>query len=199
MVSLIRRSAAVVPLLVLAACGSSTKLTETWRAPEGTARSFSKVMVMVISQDDAMRRAAEDQLVAQMPPGRAAQSYKTFPASIPDRETAGNALRQEGFDGALTMRLVDQHNEVNWNRETYADVETNFQDYTHYAWPNAVNPGSLRADTVVKLETKVYSIRENKLIWSGVSETVNPEGLPQLLTDVIRAVGSKLRETGVVR
>jgi hypothetical protein len=48
------------------------------------------------------------------------------------------------------------------------------------------------------METQVYSMRDDKLIWSGVTQTKNPKSAQQLVEDVARAVAADLRKQHLI-
>jgi len=85
--------------------------------------------------------------------------------------------KADGFDGAVTMRLVD------------VDKEKTF------------TPGNVTYYPTTKtytIETNVYSIKEDKIIWSGLTETTNPEGVKKMTEKVSEAVFKKMVKEGSV-
>jgi len=60
------------------------------------------------------------------------------------------------------------------------------------------DPGYLRTDTVVTVETNVFSVTDDKLLWSGVSETFNPNDVAKAVNDVADAVSEELRQQGLL-
>jgi hypothetical protein len=57
----------------------------------------------------------------------------------------------------------------------------------------------MTTDTIVSIETNVYSVTEDKLLWSGLSETFNPANTVQLVTDVAKAVRGALQKQGLIQ
>jgi hypothetical protein len=51
---------------------------------------------------------------------------------------------------------------------------------------------------IVQVETKIYSLADEKLIWAGVSETSDPSGLRQLVDDVAEAATRDLKKQGLI-
>ena len=49
-----------------------------------------------------------------------------------------------------------------------------FYGYWGYGWGAVYDPGYLRTDTVVMVETLIYSVTQDKLVWAGHSKTTNP-------------------------
>jgi hypothetical protein len=57
--------------------------------------------------------------------------------------------------------------------------------------------GSVRTDTIVKLQISIYSLAQNQLLWSGVSSTLNPSKIDKLMVDVADAVREELRARAI--
>ena len=53
-------------------------------------------------------------------------------------------------------------------------------------------------DTVVRVETLVFDLKQNKLVCAGQSETTNPEALHQFMRDLVKAIGADMRRKGVI-
>jgi hypothetical protein len=50
----------------------------------------------------------------------------------------------------------------------------------------------------VSVETLLYSLRSNGLVWAGRSETANPENVDELIDDVMEAAGKELEREGLI-
>jgi hypothetical protein len=50
----------------------------------------------------------------------------------------------------------------------------------------------------VHIETLVYSMKQNKLVWSGQSKTTNPSNLDALVKEVIYAVADEMKKGGLI-
>jgi hypothetical protein len=59
------------------------------------------------------------------------------------------------------------------------------------------DPGYTRVDRGVRVETSVYSNTKAKRLWSGVTRTLNPSDLPELIDEVAAAVGAELTAQGL--
>jgi hypothetical protein len=64
--------------------------------------------------------------------------------------------------------------------------------------PFFYEPGRIDVDTVVRVETNLYSLRPDKLLWSAMTATVDPDNVRQLSSDVVGAVGEQLEDLGVL-
>jgi hypothetical protein len=185
-------------LAALAACSaSSTRLTSTWKDPSVTGPlQFKKALVVAILQDADMRRQVEGQITVVMKNTEGIPSYIAIPESaIRDREKVKSICTSNGIEGAITVRLLDARTTTEWVPTSYGG----FYDYWGYAWPLAMTSGYIKTDTVFKIETKVYSLKDGKLVWAGLSDSWNPTSGQQLLLDLAAKIGEDLRKDGLVQ
>lgn len=203
----IAAAAAIAGLVILAGCGSSTSIRDSWRDPSATPNSlmFKKVLVIGIMEDSASRRVAEDQLVQiiESSPTReteAVASYTIFgDEDVRDKDQAKARIAGMGFDGAVMMRLADTTQEQTWVPGMTTYPYGGMWGYYGWGWGAVYHdPGYIRTDTKVIVETMVYNAQDEKLVWASVSETFNPKNSATLVDDVARAVGKALRKEGLI-
>jgi hypothetical protein len=60
-------------------------------------------------------------------------------------------------------------------------------------------PGYVDVDTFVVVETTIYSVSRDKLVWAAVSETKNPKDLRAFLKDLSAAVVKELHKQGLAK
>ncbi len=116
-----------------------------------------------------------------------------------DSEVARATVDAGGFDGAVVMRVIGRDQQLTYQPGmSYPAHYGGFYSYYGYGWPAVYDPGYLRTDTIVTVETNVYSVADDKLLWSGVSETMNPNHVARAVDDVANAVARELRRQGLV-
>ena len=198
-----RRSAILLAmgLATLAGCSSGTKLAGSWREPQLTGAPFQKVVVLVLAKDTVMRRIAEDEFVARASGAtQAVQSYSLVPENeLGDQDKVKARLAAADIDGAAVMRLVGSDEQITYNPGSYVTAYYTFWGYYGYAYPMVFDTGYVTADRVVRVETNVYSVTGDKLIWTGLSESMNPDSAQQIVRDVVGVVVSNLKQNGIVR
>ena len=59
-------------------------------------------------------------------------------------------------------------------------------------------PGEIRTDTFIHIETMIYDLTQNKLVWAGQSKTMSPENVENGIRDLANAVGKELRKEGLL-
>ena len=181
----------------LVACASTT-IRDSWRDPGVGRIEFKKVLAMAISADATLRRIAEDEMVRQMPGVEEVASYTVLTEEDSrDLEKAKAKVTAAGFEGVVTMRLIKSEKRVTHVPGAYTSYPR-FWGYYGHAWPMVYDPGYLRTDTIVQVETKVYSLMDDKLIWAGLSETFNPRDAQALVRGVAQAVAKDLQKQGLI-
>jgi hypothetical protein len=64
--------------------------------------------------------------------------------------------------------------------------------------PPTMSGGEIRTDTIVIVETLVYSLKQNKLVWGGQSRTTNPQDVDELVSELAAAVAEELEKQGLI-
>lgn len=200
---LTRRSPAAVlsAVLLLIAC-TTTTFTSTWRAPQvqGVSPAGKTIAAVFISRDEARRRAGEDALAADLRARGATviTSYSLLPNAHPqDSEAARMALKQAGATAAVMMRVVGHDKEISYTPGYVAPVPyRGFGPYWGYGWGAVYDPGYLRTDTIISLETLVYSLQYDKLLWASTSRTTNPSNIDALVREVADATAKEMVKQG---
>ena len=187
-----RRTVFLAAGLALAAC-AGTSIVDSWKAPGAGPLRFKKVLALAIVKNDSIRRRAEDALQSSLRSVQAVQSYKLFDsAELADRERLKAQLRLDGFDGVIALRVAGSRQELSYT--TAAMPLEDFWGYYGAAYP----PTEMNVDTIARVEIKIYSLADDKLVWAGVSETFNPKDAGQLVADIVAAAGQELRRQGLI-
>jgi hypothetical protein len=190
-----------VALISTLACasGGASSLTNTWRAPDTERVPFRRVLASFVSADPSTRGPMEDRLATRIPSSFAA--YKSVPdLSTSDRSLAREQLRAKLFDGAVVMRVVDAR-EVQTYRPGVAWYTgyPRFYDFWGSSWTAATTPGYAVTNRVVFVETVLYSLSEDKLLWAGRTATENPRSVNELVDRTVDAVADELRSQHLIR
>jgi hypothetical protein len=64
--------------------------------------------------------------------------------------------------------------------------------------PSTMQGGEIRTDTIVVVETLIYSLRQNKLVWGGQSRSTNPKNVDQLVQKLAAATAKELEKQGLI-
>lgn len=195
-------------LLLAASLGgcATSRIENAWVEPTASARSFAfeKVLAVALARDGAIRRSAEDALVSALssgPRGQAGElvarpSYTLLDAGdLRDVAAARRKVEAAGYDGVVLMGFVSTQQRVTVDPPRYVGGF-----WGHYGYGGGAlmyDPGAVRTDTILRLQISIHSLVEDRLLWSGVSRTLNPSRIDELVVDVAKAVGEDLRSRGL--
>lgn len=203
--------------LLLSACASSTKLTTDWTNPNLNGAPFTKVAVIAIANDEGIRRYAEDQMVAKIPKSVVSVAgYTMFNKPEKNVDVVREQLIKNGFNGVLVMRLVKvDKSEVYVPPQTYVQSVQPYSGY--YGSPyngynsfngyygNAYNstyvtttPGYTKTNTNVIVESMFYRLPDGALMWTGTTDTLNPDVKTELVDAITNIVESKINQPGLL-
>ncbi|ULQ51614.1 hypothetical protein [Flavihumibacter fluvii] len=191
--------------VALAACGPSTKIEKSWRDPGTTltAGSWKKILVVGLLKDETTRRLVEDQLVARTK-GKGVASYSYFTdKEVTEAKASGfkDKLITEGFDGAIVMRLINVDEETNYvpGGSSFPPYYGGFGPYYYNSWNSYYSPGYYTIDKIFHVETNLYCFKQDKLIWSGITSTINPNKTEKMFNEIADVIASKMRSEGFIK
>jgi hypothetical protein len=185
-------------LLFLAGC-SSTQVVDSWKDPSVTEPVyFRRIAVIAITPDESVRRVVEDEVVSNIGKERSFPSYLVLDKDgLMNREKAKEEIVKYGADGAVTMRMIDSKQELNYTPGAYIPPSHAMWNYSMYANTMAPAPGMWTSDTLVRIETNLYSVADEKLLWSGRTETFNPASAKSGAREVANEVRKQLVKEGM--
>jgi hypothetical protein len=194
---------ALVAVSLLASCGTPTSFVSTWKDPEAPPLSFKKVLVVAFVPDEGQRRSAEDQMVANIKRAEAIASYRILSKEqMKDSEAAKAKIGELGVDGVVTMRWLGKDEKLEYVPGTSYYGPSYYQPfwgYYGYATPMMYDPGYYTTTNLIRMETNIFSFPDEKLIWTGHSETSDPTSLDDLINSVARATGDELIKQGLLK
>ncbi|MEO8771123.1 MAG: hypothetical protein ABI402_13585 [Ferruginibacter sp.] len=196
-------STIITAMVTLSSC-SSTKITSSWREPDKTVvvGKLNKVLVVALFKDETSRHKAEDQMAGYLA-GKGIVSYNYLDANFNKANEAllRAKIKADGFDAAVTMRLVDVDKEKIYTPGTTSYHPTDYRNFSGYyygSWSKYSTPGYYSTTKIYTVETNVYSIKEDKIIWSGLTKTTNPGGVKKMTEEVAHVVYKKMVKEGFI-
>jgi hypothetical protein len=197
---------ACIAVCTLAACATTT-FTDTWKAPDQAALDphGQKVAAVFISTDEGMRRIAEDTLVRKLDEHGASgvASYSLISSEdLGNMEKVKERLAAAGVDGIVTLHVVDENKKVTIAYE-YRDPALQpyywrFSDYWGYGWQSPYVPTEVTTTTILRIETLVYSLKRDTLLWAGTSRTSERAKVTRLVEDVADAAAREMTKQGLL-
>ena len=190
---------------LLCSCASTT-FESTWRNPEGTPLRFAgrKVAAVFVTNDAVFRRRAEDAMAREIT-ARGAVGVPSYTflgdKELKDRDAAKAKAEAEGFAGSVVMRVVGSR--TVYEREPAGGIWLGgpyrhfWGGYWGWGWGSVWAPGYLRAERIVKVETLVYSLDRDELVWAGVSRTFDPGRMDKFIEELSGNVSKEMTREGL--
>jgi len=202
---------ALAVLFLVSGCGTTVHMTGTWKTQQAPAQGYHKILVASLSSNLGAKQTIETDVAAalQKKGVEAGRSLDMFPPNFdPKNEVSRNEMAQKiraaGYTAVLTTSLINKESETRYvpGSMMYAPYPAygwygSFWGYYGYMYGSLYSPGYYTTDKTYFLESNLYDLnKDGVLIWSGQSETVNPNSLASFgkafaktLTDAIQNAG----------
>lgn len=188
-------AAGIFPVLA-----GGTKVVQKWVSPEVAKYQFDHVLTIGIIKDPETRQMVEDAIAGRARKGNAVPSYSILQeADLRDKEKAKAKILKMGFDGAVVMRPLRVEDRVHYVPGSYPPHYGSFWGYYGWAGSSLYVPDYVYTDKVVQVETAIFSIKDDKLLWTTLSETTNPESARDVVLGIAKAIGKEARKRGLIK
>jgi hypothetical protein len=109
------------------------------------------------------------------------------------KETILDAVHQNNNDAVIITHVIGKEEKDSYTR---ADIDRNrFFGFYRSRYRSAHSPGYASTSTTVRLETNLYDVKTEKLMWSGKSKTWSKDSKDQIINDVIKTVINDLQSS----
>ena len=197
--------AAVLSIIVVTGC-ASTKITSVWMDQGKAGTSFNDILVIGIGEEEHNRRLFEEELTSQLKAAgiESEVSYRMLPQGVSiNRDTVAAAIEGKNIDAVIVTHLVAVEEETVYRQNMdYRPTYGYYNDlYSYYPRVHTYvhTPGYYTTHEVVKLETNLYEVKSEDLVWSAQSRSFAPESAKEIVDDLIRLVIKDLKEKGLIR
>ena len=157
--------------------------------------------------DPKARHRAEDALAKEITAlgAQGVAMYTIAPSGVTPKEgeTQTRAIVEAaGAKGLVVMRPVDvNHRTVNTATQSSASTYGGYWGgYYGIGWNDPwieFNPDT-QTDLVITIETFVFSLPQNKLVWTGTTETINPRNAESFVHTLATETAKELQRLGLV-
>ena len=207
--AIISRIIYVLVLLGVSGCSSTTLVTR-WNDTNYTGPQFNNVLVIGVIKDDLKRRYYEDEMVKiiRSNGGQAVTSYNFIHdlGTVDDKAKIIAIVEQTGVDSVVITRLeaIDKEQRVVPARVDYAPTMGGYRGYGYYGYYRSsyqavYQPAYTVTDTFVRLETRLFAAVSEDMVWAGVTESLNPDSIDEIIKETADVIGSDMREHGLIK
>ena len=162
-----------------------------------------KVAALVIDKDESLRQAGEEALARELT-ARGMQgvaAYRIVPREeLQSADKARVWFDKAGVAGVVAFRVLSDKQRRSWQPSTWSSpYYGSLWGYYGYGWGAVYEPGYIRQDRIVSLETLIFSVSKNALLWAGMSQTENPKEATKVVAEVVNAAAKELKKQGLAR
>lgn len=204
----------ILPLMALTlltqGCGSSSRITTSWKETETSIPPLKKVMVLglFMDKDRVLRLKTEQELAANLKALgydaiTAAEEYGPKAFQNMKEEQALKKLKAINVDGIVTVTLLDKNKEKyyvpgNVSYAPFPVMRGGFWGYYSYYYPRLYDPGYYQTSTTYFFETSLYTVNGNKLLYSAQSEAFDPSSVSSLANDYAMSIVKDMKKQKVI-
>jgi hypothetical protein len=186
--------------VTLTACATTT-FQSTWKSPTAAPLNLKgkKVVALVVTEEEALRYATEEEAAREITAHGAlgVPAYRLLPqAQIRDKERARAIFEREGIEAVVVVRQVAKEKALSgsfWGSPSYGSFWG--PGFWGGGWGG---DGYLRTDTILIVETLVYSLQQNQLVWASQSQTMNPTEVGSFVRDLGKTLGTEMEKQGLL-
>lgn len=194
---------------VLFAGCTSSKLINVWKDQTYKRGSMKNVLVLAINNNKNKRRIWENSYVEALREKgiKATPSYRYYPNDVPEEKDIPD-LFKENYDGIVLIQKVSEESKKYripgqlYYRPLYYGI--GFRRWYGMGYRVIRTPGYIERETITQIETTLWEPSEDgKMIWSAITESVNPSSpkvfskevsdivIPKMISDRIILPGGK--------
>jgi hypothetical protein len=204
-----KRIFVVLTVILLCGCGTSSTIVSSWRDPKITISSenFKKVLVVALVKDEETRRITENRIAASSPIFHTSYQFLNQINNDLTNDQKLKILNDENFDGVVTMRLVSKEKQTDYvpgiDTSIYYGSHNGLYGGAFGGWygmyaTDFYSPGYYVENTFYIVETNVFSLKHNKLIWTGTTQSSDITDIGATVDDIMRTVVNEMKKDGTL-
>src|SRR6266404_4889403 len=152
---------------------AGTKIIHRWVLSDQTLPKLQKILVIGVIENYLIRQELEDEME--------------------------RLLAKSGAQGHAQRNQRSSHKSRRPPLCVPPAAYSNFWPYWNMAWGNANATSSyVKEDTYVGTEFKLYNLKDEKLLWSGETDTVYTKDFGKLAREYARALVKQLKKDNVI-
>lgn len=202
----------LVSTAVLLTSCANTKISQSWVEPDNK-KSYNDILIIGIAESEQNRRAYESYFVeALREKGTEAEaSYKLIKSDQKiDRKTVAKAIEGMEIDGVIIthMTAVDEetiyrpgmgYSAVGYGAYGYGGYGGGMYGYYPHVNSYVHSPGYYTTHETYTLETNLYDVVTEELVWSARSRTFSPESVDEVIVDLTKLLIKDLEEKNLIK
>jgi hypothetical protein len=206
-------SGTVLLLLFSVTACTPTKLVDARKDPSYTGGPLKSVMVLDIAESPSSRKLFEETFSKEFRAEgvEAITSLGAIPGDVKldkdnldsHKEIIKAAASKQGVQAILITHLVGVEEKQQYHPPMYdpfvSTAGSDFNALIYGAYHATYTPEFYSQHQLVRLESNLYEVETEKLIWTAASETVDPKSVNEIINTLCKAVMKDFRKNGLIR
>ena len=191
---------------------ANTKISQSWVDPDNK-MTYNDILIIGIGESEQNRRAYESYFVeALREVGTEAEaSYKLIKSSEEfNRDTVVKAIEGMEIDGVIITHMTAVEEEtiyrpgmgyspVGYGGYGYGGYGGGMYGYYPHVNSYVTSPGYYTTHETYTLETNLYDVKTEELVWSARSRTFSPESVEEVIVDLTKLLIKDLKEKNLIK
>lgn len=182
---------------ILTVSCAGTRLSQTWVDEARRGEPVADVLVIVIADKARNREAFEKKFVRQLQAAgvEAVASGEAIPMPRDlklEKDVIRQAVEKYGSDAVIISHLAGLEKEEVFTRT--GPVYGGYYNYYGYVFDRVHDPGFSGEVATVRLETNLYDVKTEQLLWSGQTTSENVTSVDTVIDEVIALVIKDLQK-----
>jgi len=198
-------------VVLLISC-ANTKISQSWVEPDNK-KSYNDILIIGIAESEQNRRAYESYFVEALREkgAEAEASYKLIKSDQKiERNTVVKAIEGMEIDGVIIthMTAVDEetiyrpgmgYSAVGYGGYGYGGYGGGMYGYYPHVNSYVHSPGYYTTHETYTLETNLYDVVTEELVWSARTRTFSPESVDEVIVDLTKLLIKDLEEKNLIK
>jgi|SRR6478736_4493153 hypothetical protein len=187
------------------ALSAEVRFTSTFKSMDAGSTSFAgqKVAALIMTKDDSLRVAGEEALASELT-ARGMQGVATYRIApkeeLQKAETAKGWFEKAAVAGVVALRPIAAEMRTTYSPGVWVSPSYGtLWGYYGYGWGQVYIPGTSGSERVVVVETTIYSVASNQLVWAAVAEIADAKDLRQGIDQLVKASVKVMQEQGLAK
>lgn len=196
----------VATIIFVSSC-TNTKISQSWVEPRHK-KIYNDMLIIGIGESEQNRRAYESYFVEELRlrGTEAEASYKLIKSDQKiERETVAKAIKGLDIDAVLVTHLVAVDEETIYRPSM--DYMPRYGGgyygglYSYYPHVNTYvhRPGYYTTHETYTIESNLYDVESEELIWSARSRTFSPESTDEVIVDLTKLLINDLIDKNLIK
>ncbi len=177
---------------------ASTKLTESRVDKSFKGKTVSNVLIIGVSSDESNRRLFEKTFVQQLNVVGVTAISSADVIPIPadqkmEKEMILQVVNKFKNDAVLVTHIAGMEKRKSYKPAVYSMGVSYYGSYGYYH-AHRIKPSSVSSHTKLCLETELFDVESEKLMWSGQSQTWESDSVKKVIDGVIKVAVKEMQK-----